>query len=115
MERMVKTIGSALIPNPRSDLQGGSEWGPAMVCWALFCLPSEAGKPSHCLSVTKPRSWGIESDSQGRHRPTVWSEGSDRRLMERSVSKPDSASCRGECAKRHDAQYMDNDSQWLRT
>lgn len=31
--------------------------------------------------------------------------------MERSESEPDSAGCRGECAKRHDAQYMNIDSR----
>ena len=77
----------------------------------LFCLPSEAGKPSRCLPAASPCPWGRESDSQGRHQPMVGSEGSDRRLMERSVSEPDSAGCWGECAKRHDARYMDSDSR----
>jgi hypothetical protein len=37
----------------------------------FFRLPSEAGKPSLCESETKPYSWGIESESQGRHPPAL--------------------------------------------
>ena len=35
--------------------------------------------------------------------------------MERSASEPDSAGYRGECAKRHDARYMNSDTRWLGT
>lgn len=34
--------------------------------------------------------------------------------MVHSESKPDSADCRGEHAKRCDARFMDNGSTWLR-
>jgi len=75
-------------------------WSPTR---GLFCLPSEAGKPRRCLPATSPSSWGRESDSQGRQWRTLGSEGSDRRMMERSESEPDSAGCRGERAKSRDA------------
>jgi len=82
------------------------------VCNRDFCLPSEAGKPCRLhVQAASPCSWGRESDSQGRRWPTAGSEGSDRRLMERSASEPDSAGYRGECAKRHDARYMNSDSR----
>ncbi len=80
----------------------GGDWG-------------EAGKPSRCLSPTKPCSWGIESDSQGRRWPTAGSEGSDRRTMERSESEPDSAVGGGERAKRRDARFMNSRRKCLRT
>ena len=60
---------------------------PAEFC-GLFRLPSEAGKPRRCLPPTSPGSWGRESDSQGRQRRTLGSEGSDRKMMERSEREP---------------------------
>jgi len=65
----------------------------------LIRLPSEAGKPCHCLSVTSPCSWGREFEWQGRRWPTAGSEGSHRKLVVHSESEPDSAACRGERAK----------------
>ena len=56
------------------------EKSPRRISRAFVCLPSEAGKPSRCLSPTSPCFWGRESDSQGRQRPTLGSEGSDRKL-----------------------------------
>lgn len=75
----------------------------------FFCLPSEAGKPSRCLPPTSPGSRGRESDSQGRCWPTAGSEGSDRKMMERSESEPVSAGGLGEFAKSDKARFVNRD------
>ena len=81
----------------------------------LAVCPAKLANPVSARVETKPYSWGIESESQGRQRPTLGSEGSDRKLMERSVSKPDSAGCGGKHAKCCEAQYMNNCNKCLRT